>query len=84
MSGKKEFGRDPKIDFPLWEDGHKNLMVQGGIPGIENVGGDIDQVTGKRCFFAAFPWRFVAGEGSGVRVLAITDPDQSFRFETGK
>jgi hypothetical protein len=24
------------------------------------------------------------GEGSGVRVLALTDPDQTFRFETGK
>jgi len=81
---KREYGRDPLIDFPLWEDGHKNLMVKGGIPGIENVGGDVDKVTGKRCFFAAFPWRFVNGEGSGVRILAITDPDQSFRFETGK
>ena len=61
---------------------------------IENVGddgfgkeigeGDFDAVTGKRCYFAAFPWRFRMGEGSGVRVLAITDPDQSFRFETGE
>ena len=89
---KELYGRDPKIDFPLWEPGHKFLMVEGGIPGIENVGddgyqkegGDFDAVTGKRCFFAAFPWRFVMGEGSGVRVLAITDPDQTFRFETGK
>jgi kynurenine formamidase len=89
---KQEYGRDPKVDFPLWEPGHKFLMVEGGIPGVENVGddgygkqgGDFDEVTGKRCFFAAFPWRFVMGEGSGVRVLALTDPDQSFRFETGK
>lgn len=85
----QQYGHDPKEDFPLWEPGHKFLMVTGGIPGIENVGddamsgGEFDAVTGKRCFFAAFPWRFKGGEGSGVRVLAFTDPDQSFRFETG-
>ena len=55
-----------------------------GDDGYGKEGGDFDEVTGKRCFFAAFPWRFVMGEGSGVRVLAITDPDQTFRFETGK
>ena len=81
---KAETGRDPKEDFPLWEDAHKNLMVGGGIPGIENIGGDLDKVTGKRCTFAAFPWRFVGGEGCIVRVIAIVDPDQTFRFETGK
>lgn len=80
------------MDFPLWEPAHKFLMVEGGIPGIENVGDDafgkeggaFDEVTGKRCFFAAFPWRFRMGEGSGVRVLALTDPDQTFRFEKGE
>ena len=46
----REFtGRDPKEDFPYWEDAHKTLMVKGGIPGIENIGGDLDKVTGKRC-----------------------------------
>lgn len=81
---KKEIGRDPKEDFPYWEDAHKNLMVKGGIPGIENVGGDLDKVTGKRCFFMAFPWRWMEGDGCIVRVLAIVDPEQKFRFETGK
>lgn len=81
---KKEFGRDPKEDFPLWEDAHKNLMVKGGIPGIENVGGDLDKVTGKRCFFVAFPWRWQGGDGCILRVLAIVDPEQKFRFESGK
>jgi kynurenine formamidase len=81
----KEFtGRDPKEDFPDWESGHKTLMVKGGIPGIENVGGELDKVTGKRCTFMALPWRWPGGDGSGVRILAIIDPDQTFRFETGK
>jgi kynurenine formamidase len=81
---KKDYGRDPKVDFPDWEPAHKILMVKGGIPGIENVGGDLDKVTGKRAFFMAFPWRWPGGDGSIVRILAIVDPDQKFKFETGK
>lgn len=77
---KKYTGRDVKEDFPDWEAAHKILMVQGGIPGIENIGGDLDKVTGRRCTFAAFPWRWNEGEGCGVRVMAIIDPDQTFRF----
>lgn len=73
-------GRDVKEDFPDWEAAHKVLMVKGGIPGIENIGGDLDKVTGKRCTFMAFPWRWHEGEGCVVRVLAVVDPDQSFRF----
>lgn len=80
---KEMFGRDPKEDFPYWEAGHKTLMVKNGIPGIESVGGEIDKVTGKRCFFLVLPWRWSGGDGSIVRFLAITDPDQSFRFEKG-
>ena len=81
---KWEFGRDPKEDFPYWEPSHRKLMVDGGIPGIENVGGDLDAVTGRRCFFVALPWRWKGGDGCVVRVLAIIDPDQEFRFETGE
>ena len=77
---KEYTGRDVKEDFPDWEAAHKILMCQGGIPGIENVGGDLDKVTGKRCTFMAFPWRGEEGEGCGVRILAVVDPDQSFRF----
>jgi len=76
-------GRDPKEDFPRWEDGHKTLMIKGGIPGIENVGGELDAVTGKRCTFACFPWRWKGGDGCGVRIVALVDAEQNFRFETG-
>lgn len=81
---KSETGRDVMKDFPHWEIAHKTLMVKGGIPGIENIAGDIDKVTGKRCTFIAFPWRWPEGDGCGVRVIAVLDPDQNFRFETGK
>ena len=41
-------------------------MMTNGIPGIENIGGDIDSLTGKRCTFFAFPWRWP--DGRGLRV----------------
>lgn len=80
---KAETGRDVEEDFPHWEPAHKTLLGA-GIPGIENVGGDLDQVTGKRCTFMAFPWRYPHGEGCGVRVVAVIDPEQTFRIETGE
>jgi len=80
---KAETGRDPLDDFPEWEPAHKTLMVKGGIPGIENAGGAMDEVTGKRCTFMAFPWRWPGGDGCIVRLLALIDADQTFRFETG-
>ena len=77
---KRETGRNVMEDFPYWEPAHKVLMVQGGIPGIENINGDLEAVTGKRCTFMAFPWRWPGGEGCGVRVVAVIDPGQTFRF----
>lgn len=71
-------GREVMADFPLWEPAHKILMGN-GIPGIENVGGDLDRVTGRRCTFMAFPWRWPHGEGCGVRVVAVIDPARTFR-----
>jgi kynurenine formamidase len=76
---RKEFGHEPAEDFPLWEPAHKILMGN-GIPGIENIGGDLDAVTGKRCTFATFPWRWTEGDGCGIRVVAILDPEGSFRI----
>lgn len=78
-----ETGRDVMADFPHWEPAHK-IMMGAGIPGIENVGGDLDLVTGKRCTFMAYPWRWKEGEGCVVRVVAVVDPDQTFRFGAGR
>jgi hypothetical protein len=30
-----------------------------------------------------FPWRWPQGEGCTLRVIAVIDPDQKFRIETG-
>lgn len=79
---KQETGRDIADDFPHWEPAHK-IMMTNGIPGIENVGGDLDKITGKRCTFMAFPWRWPGGDGCQVRVVAVIDPNQEFRIESG-
>jgi kynurenine formamidase len=80
---KAETGRHIIEDFPYWEPAHK-IMMTNGIPGIENISGGIDKITGKRCTFFAFPWRWPEGEGCALRVVAVLDPKQSFRFETGR
>lgn len=72
-------GRDVLDDFPLWEPAHKTLLSN-GIPGIENIGGALDDVTGRRLTFMAFPWLWPGGDGSGVRVVAIEDPSGTYRI----
>jgi kynurenine formamidase len=46
--------------FPEWEPVH-NKIFKAGILGIENVGGDLDALTGKRCTFAFFPINWDCG-----------------------
>jgi kynurenine formamidase len=79
---KRATDHDVLQDFPLWEPCHRAILSH-GIPGIENVGGDIDKVTGKRVTIAAFPWRWMKGDGCIVRVVAMMDPKGSFRIESG-
>jgi len=53
------------------------------FPGGTPVAADLDAVTGKRCTFMAFPWRFPLGDGCPIRVVAVIDPDQTFRIPAG-
>lgn len=69
---KKETGRDVLEDFPYWEPCHR-ILLGNGIMGWENVGGDLDQVVGMRVTIAGFPIRWVKGDGSIVRLVAIVD-----------
>jgi kynurenine formamidase len=69
---KRETGHDVLQDFPEWEPCH-NIIMRNGIMGYENVGGDLDKVTGKRCTFVGFPIRWMKGDGSIVRLVAIVD-----------
>lgn len=45
----------------------------GNITHVENVGGDIDQVLGRRCDIGVFPWKLVGGDGCISRVVAFLD-----------
>jgi kynurenine formamidase len=69
---KQETGREVKEDFPLWEPCHK-ILLGNGIMGWENVGGDLDQVNGMRVTICGFPIKWVGGDGSMVRLVAMVD-----------
>ncbi len=60
------------------------ILFKNGILGIENVGGDIDKVTGRRCTFAFFPWNWDRGDGCIIRLVAIVDPKGAYRIEKGE
>jgi kynurenine formamidase len=80
---KKETGRDPKADFPDWNPAHRALLGA-GIATIENVGGNVDEVSGKRVTFHAYPWRWKEGDASLIRLMAILDLGGAYRIEPGK
>ena len=69
---RRETGNDPDLEFPEMEPAH-TILYKAGIPGVENAGGDIDEVTGIRCTIAAFPIRYEEGDASMVRLVAILE-----------
>ncbi len=75
-------GRDAKADFPEWNPAHRALLAA-GIPTIENVGGEVEALLGKRCTFQAYPWNWPEGDACGVRFVALLDPAGSYRLEAG-
>jgi kynurenine formamidase len=75
-------GRSAKADFPEWNPAHR-ILLKAGIPINENVGGDLSEVSGKRCTFHAYPWRFKDGDACVIRLMAILDPSGSYRIEPG-
>jgi kynurenine formamidase len=64
-------GIDPK-KFPGQHYCHKTLL-KNNIPLIEQVGGSIDDVTGKRVTLMALPPKYKYAEASQVRVIAIEE-----------
>lgn len=61
-------------NWGTWEPMHK-LLLGNGIVGVENLGGDLDKVSGKRFRFFCFPLRWYLGDGSMVRCVAEIDED---------
>lgn len=50
-------------------------MFNRGIIHAECVGGDIDLLLNRRVTIGCFPWRFVDGESSITRVVAMVEDD---------
>jgi kynurenine formamidase len=48
------------------------------------VGGNLDEVAGKRCTFQAVPLYWPAGDASIVRLVAMLDPSGEYRLESGE
>jgi kynurenine formamidase len=76
-------GREAIKDFPEWNAAHKALLAK-GIPTIENVGGDLDEVTGKRATFHAYPWFWREGDACVIRLVAMFDGTGNYRLESGE
>ncbi|UWG99117.1 cyclase family protein [Dehalobacter sp. DCM] len=71
----KKFGALEAIGcWGTWEPCHKYLLGH-GIVGVENLGGDLDKVSGKRFRFYCFPLRWYLGDGSMARCVAEIDED---------
>jgi kynurenine formamidase len=75
-------GLDPKKEHPEWNAAHR-VLLGAGIPTIEQVGGDVDVVKGKRATLAATPWKFEHGDACQVRFVAMCDPSGTLRIEPG-
>ena len=51
---------------------------------IENVGGDVAELSGKRALIHAYPWKWPEGDASVIRLVGILDPGGDYRIESGK
>jgi kynurenine formamidase len=79
---QREVGRPPSVDFPDWNPAHR-ILLGAGVPTIENVGGAVNELLGRRVTIEAFPWRWPEGDACQVRMVALVDPSGSYRIEAG-
>ena len=79
---QKATGKDPKKEHGEWNVAHKTLLGA-DIPTIEQMGGDVDTLLGKRATFAATPWKFKKGDACPVRFVAMWIPAAIFQIAAG-
>jgi kynurenine formamidase len=79
---EREMGRPALKDFPEWHAAHRTLLAA-GIPTIEQVGGNVDELAGTRCTFHAMPWNWPEGDACPIRFVAINDSSGTYRLESG-
>ena len=71
LEGEAQLGMPVSSMFPPeWFQIMHVVLCGAGVPIVENVGGSIDALLGRRFTAFAFPWRFVGGEAAMVRVVA--------------
>jgi len=69
---KREKGKEPGNEFGSFE-GNLEKFLRAGISCVQNAGGDIDQVTGKRTLLCAWPFRMEETDAAMVRLVAIEE-----------
>ena len=79
---KEKTGRDALEDYPGFYPAHKALAAA-GIPVIQQMAGDVDEITGKRATMIAAPWKIWRGDACPVRFTAIFDPSGAVRIDAG-
>jgi kynurenine formamidase len=77
---KEKTGRDALEDYPGFYPAHKALAAA-NIPVIQQMAGDVDEVTGKRATMIATPWKIWRGDACVVRFVAIFDPSGKVRID---
>ncbi len=80
---KEKTGRDALEDYPGYYPAHKAL-AKAGIPVIQQMAGDVDEITGKRVTMIAAPWKIRRGDACPVRFTAIIDPSGEVRIDKGE
>lgn len=76
-------GLDPKVEHGEWYAAHRTLL-DNKIPTVEQVGGDVDLLKGKRATFAALPWKITHGDACHIRFVGMIDPEGSTTIDSGK
>jgi kynurenine formamidase len=76
-------GMEPKEKFVKWYPAQKKLL-SANIPTVVQVGGDVDEISGKRATLAATPWRFEHGDACPVRMVAMLSSDGNLGIDSGR
>jgi kynurenine formamidase len=64
---------DAAIHMPYGDgslQSHRTLFAE-NIPGVEMLGGELDEVTGRRCLLSCAPVKYEGGDAFPLRALAI-------------
>ena len=82
---QKKFGM--KLEEFYTDDKYQLMhieMFDQGIIHLECAGGDLDLLLNRRVTIGCFPWRFVDGESSICRLVAMVDEDLYEELMAGK